>query len=135
MQTFHFTELLLQVKNLLYKISSEALLRLWDTPKTARGCCEAGHAMRHTERMLNPHKLSIRIMDYSGKIKILLYMMWIAANCVVLAAWMYYYRYFPQLMTLDTHILMAWLLATTTIGLGEVSVGLYGFLWEGTKNN
>jgi hypothetical protein len=35
--------LLLEVKNGLYKISSGALLRLRDTPKVARGVCEAGH--------------------------------------------------------------------------------------------
>jgi hypothetical protein len=67
-------------------------------------------------------------MEYPTKIKVLLGILSIVVNVVIVGVWGYYYVYYPSLLTSDVHVLMAWLLSSTAIGMVALSVQLYSFL-------
>ncbi|MGA8903621.1 MAG: hypothetical protein WB661_01290 [Candidatus Bathyarchaeia archaeon] len=74
-------------------------------------------------------------MEYPTKIMVFLVSLSVGVNLVIVTIWAYYYNYYPSLLTPDTHVLMAWLLATTAIGMVGVSVELYGFLYKGMRSS
>lgn len=70
-------------------------------------------------------------MEYSTKIKVLLSVLSFGVNVLIVAIWVYFYEYHSNLLSPDTHVLMAWLLTSTAIGMAALSVQLYGFLLQG----
>ena len=67
-------------------------------------------------------------MKYPTKMQLLLVVFSVGVNAVIVAIWGYFYVYYPTVLTPEVHVLMAWLLTSTAIGMAALSVELYRFL-------